>query len=80
MIFFHKKRGINPLIFNYSSNWFSKKNGIIDEIDAINVAEINNPELLDKIFIDYSEGASKDPYKYISNKKLYVCRHVCIIS
>ena len=40
-------------------------------IVAINVAEINNPELLDKIFIDYSEGASKDPYKYISNKKLY---------
>lgn len=40
-------------------------------IDAINIAEINNPELLDKAFTDYTKGASKDEYKFVSNKKLY---------
>lgn len=40
-------------------------------IDAYNVAEINNPELLDKVFRDFTQGASVDPYKYVSNKKLY---------
>lgn len=40
-------------------------------IDALNVAEINNPELLDKVFSNFTKGASKDPYKYISNSKLY---------
>lgn len=40
-------------------------------IDAINVAEINNPELLDKMFTEFTEGASKDQYKFVSNKKLY---------
>lgn len=40
-------------------------------IDAINKAEINNPELLDKMFTEFSGGASKDEFKFISNKKLY---------
>lgn len=40
-------------------------------IDAINVSQINNPELLDKVFVNYTDGASKDEYKFVSNKKLY---------
>ena len=40
-------------------------------IDAMNVAEINNPELLDKVFDKFSNGAHKDKYKYISNDRLY---------
>ena len=52
-------------------------------IDAINVAEINNPEFLDNVFNEftggnldkntgkYVGGASKNEYKYVSNKKLY---------
>lgn len=40
-------------------------------IDAINIAEINDPKLLDKIFTEYTEGKSKNEYKYVSNKKLY---------
>ena len=40
-------------------------------IDAVNVSEINNPKLLDKAFTNFTKGASKDPYKYVSNKSLY---------
>lgn len=40
-------------------------------IDAINVAEINNPKLLDKLFTEFTKGASKDEFKYVSNDKLY---------
>ena len=40
-------------------------------IDAINIAEINNPELLDKVFDKFTKGASKDEFKYVSNEKLY---------
>lgn len=40
-------------------------------IDAINVAEINNPKLLDKLFTEYTKGASKDEFKFVSNDKLY---------
>ena len=40
-------------------------------IDAINIAEINNAELLDKVFDNYTKGASKDEFKFVSNKKLY---------
>ena len=40
-------------------------------IDAINIAEINNPELLDKVFDKFTHGASKDEFKYVSNDKLY---------
>ena len=40
-------------------------------IDAINVAEINNPELLDKVFDKFTGGAHKDAFKYVSNDKLY---------
>ncbi len=40
-------------------------------IDALNVCEINNPELLDKVFTDLTKGASKDEFKYVSNDKLY---------
>lgn len=40
-------------------------------MDAINIAEINNPELLDKVFDVFSQGAYKDEFKYISNDKLY---------
>lgn len=40
-------------------------------IDSINKAEINNPKLLDKVFTEFTGGANKDEYKYISNKSLY---------
>ena len=40
-------------------------------IDAINVAEINTPKLLNKIFSDFSEGASQNEFKFVSNSKLY---------
>ena len=40
-------------------------------IDALNIAEVNNPELLDKVFTKYSGGASKDEFKYVSNDSLY---------
>lgn len=40
-------------------------------IDAINISEINDPKLLDKVFTKYTGGASKDEYKFVSNKKLY---------
>ena len=40
-------------------------------IDAINIAEINDPKLLDKVFTQYTDGASKNEYKFVSNKKLY---------
>ncbi len=52
-------------------------------IDALNVAEINNPRLLNDLFCDftgghfdekigeYVGGASKDKFKYVSNDKLY---------
>ncbi len=40
-------------------------------IDAINIAEINDPKLLDKIFDNYTKGAHKDEFKYVSNDKLY---------
>lgn len=40
-------------------------------IDAINVAEINSPKLLDKTFRNFTKDASVDEYKFISNKKLY---------
>ena len=52
-------------------------------IDAKNIAEINNPKMLDNVFREYTGGkfdpakrttkggASADPYKYVSNNKLY---------
>lgn len=40
-------------------------------IDAFNISEINNPEFLDKIFSEFTNGASKDEFKFVSNKKLY---------
>lgn len=40
-------------------------------IDALNIAEINNPELLDKMFTQFTDGASKDELKFVSNDKLY---------
>ena len=40
-------------------------------IDAMNIAEINDPKLLDKVFNTYTKGAHKDEFKYISNAKLY---------
>lgn len=40
-------------------------------IDAVNVCEINNPEFLDNVFSKFTSGASKDEFKFVSNKKLY---------
>ena len=40
-------------------------------IDVYNKAEINKPELLDKVFTEFTGGAHKEEYRYISNKKLY---------
>lgn len=39
--------------------------------DAFNKAEINNPELLNKVFNDFTGGDYKNEFKYVSNKKLY---------
>lgn len=40
-------------------------------IDVYNKAEINNPKLLHNAFNDFTEGAYKDEYQFVSNKKLY---------
>ena len=40
-------------------------------IDAINVAEINNPELLDKAFSQMTNGAHKEEFQFVSNESLY---------
>lgn len=40
-------------------------------IDAINVAEINDPKLLDKAFRNFTKDANVDEFKYVSNNKLY---------
>lgn len=40
-------------------------------VDSFNVAEINDPKFLDKVFSEYTNGANKDKLKYVSNKKLY---------
>ena len=40
-------------------------------IDAINVSQINDPVFLNKMFTKFTNKASNDPYKYVSNKKLY---------
>ena len=40
-------------------------------LDAINKCEINDPKFLDKVFSEFTGGASKDPYKFVSNNKLY---------
>ena len=40
-------------------------------IDAINISEINDPKLLDKVFGKLTNGAHKDEYKFVSNKVLY---------
>lgn len=40
-------------------------------IDAINVAEINNPKLLDEVFGNFTNKAHTKEYKYVSNSKLY---------
>ena len=40
-------------------------------IDAMNNSHINDPKFLDKVFSEYTNGASKDELKYISNSKLY---------
>lgn len=40
-------------------------------IDAMNIAEINNPAFLDEIFSKFTDGASKNEFKFVSNSKLY---------
>lgn len=40
-------------------------------LDALNKSEINNPKLLDEVFTEFTGGANKDEFKYISNNKLY---------
>lgn len=40
-------------------------------IDALNKAEINDPDLLNKVFYDFTGGAHKEEYRYVSNSKLY---------
>ena len=40
-------------------------------LDAINKSEINDPKFLDEVFSKFTEGASKNEYKFVSNKKLY---------
>ena len=40
-------------------------------IDSYNKAEINDPKMLNKVFEEFTGGASNSEYKYVSNKKLY---------
>ena len=40
-------------------------------IDSINKAEINDPKFLDKVFSEFTNGASKDKFRYVPNSKLY---------
>ena len=40
-------------------------------IDAMNKCEINNPKFLDKVFVEFTDGASKNEYKYVANSSLY---------
>ncbi len=40
-------------------------------IDTLSKAEIDNPKLLDEVFTEFTNGASKDELKYVSNKSLY---------
>ena len=40
-------------------------------IDAINVAEINDPKFLNQLFVDFTGGASNDEFRFVSNSKLY---------
>lgn len=40
-------------------------------IDSFNKAAINDPKFLDKAFTEFTGGAHKEEFKYISNKKLY---------
>ncbi len=40
-------------------------------IDALNVAEINDPKLLYKVFDEHTGGDFAKEYKYVSNSKLY---------
>jgi hypothetical protein len=37
-------------------------------IDSINKSEINDPKLLDKIYTEFTKGANKEEYKFVSNK------------
>jgi hypothetical protein len=39
-------------------------------IDAINKSELNDPKLLDKIYTEFTSGANKDEFKYVSEKNL----------
>ena len=40
-------------------------------IDSYNKAEINDPKFLDKAFTEFTGGAHKEEFRYVSNKKLY---------
>lgn len=40
-------------------------------IDSYNKAAINDPKFLNKVFEEFTDGASTSEYKYVSNKKLY---------
>ncbi len=40
-------------------------------IDTFNKAAINEPKFLDKAFSEFTGGAHKEEYRYVSNKKLY---------
>ena len=40
-------------------------------IDSFNNVAINEPKFLDKVFTEFTGGAHKEEFRYISNKKLY---------
>ena len=40
-------------------------------IDSLSKAKISDPKFLDKVFTEFTNGASKDEYKYVSNSSLY---------
>ena len=39
-------------------------------IDAINIAEINDPKFLKKAIEEFTEGASSEPFKYVSESEI----------
>ena len=62
---------IDELIVN--GNHVTDKANIIDYyvFDSYNKAVINDPQFLNKVFQDFTGGASTSEYRYVSNKKLY---------
>ena len=40
-------------------------------LDSLTEAKLSDPKFLDEIFSEFTQGANKDEYKFVSNKSLY---------